>query len=154
VVILSIGASGLMIENYAEIMVMAKRLDQHKQRQEAVSLFGKNLVRRSGSACELCESTGTKLSVYEVPPVEDEPVFEHCIFICETCSGQLSQPKTIDSNHWRCLSKSVWSEIVPIQVISVAMLKRLEKDSDWAAEILEQLYLAEEIESWAAQVTI
>ncbi len=47
---------------------MAKGLDKHRERLEAVALFGKDLTRRSGSKCELCETSNVKLQIYEVPP--------------------------------------------------------------------------------------
>ena len=83
---------------------MARGLDQHKERQRILSSFGKDLTRRCKSTCELCEAKEVKLSIYEVPPVLSEPEYESCIFICETCSEQLANPKRIDANHWRCLN--------------------------------------------------
>ena len=48
---------------------MAKGLDKHRERLEALALFGKDLTRRAGSKCELCETAGVKLQIHEVPPV-------------------------------------------------------------------------------------
>jgi len=89
---------------------MAKGYDQHKERQNALSLFGKNLARRSGKSCELCGTSGISLQVMEVPPLPEEPEFERVIFICETCQKQIQRPKQIEPNHWRSLNNSVWSE--------------------------------------------
>ena len=130
---------------------MSKGLDKHKQRSDSLSYFGKDLVRRSGSHCELCDASGTKLSIHEVPPVPKEPEFEHCIFICETCKEQIEKPKTVVPDHWRCLNTSAWSQEPAVQVMSVLMLDKLidtTKDNDWMKELREQLYLPEEIESW------
>ena len=60
---------------------MAKGLDQHRERLEALALLGKDLTRRAGSKCELCETAGAKLQIHEVPPVPSEPELEGCIFI-------------------------------------------------------------------------
>ena len=38
-------------------------------RQNILSRFAKDLVRRSRSKCELCEKSGAKLEVYELPPL-------------------------------------------------------------------------------------
>jgi len=130
---------------------MSKGLDKHKQRSDSLSYFGKDLVRRSGSHCELCDASGTKLFIYEVPPVPKDPEFEQCIFICETCQEQIEKPKTVVSDHWRCLNTSAWSQEPAVQVMSVLMLDRLidtTKENEWMKELREQLYLTEEIESW------
>lgn len=126
---------------------MAKGRDKHQERRQALSLFGKDLTRRAGSQCELCEASGVKLVITEVPPVPKEPDFAHCLFTCESCSEQIDNPKRIDSNHWRCLNKAIWSELLPVQVTAILMLRRLEKH-DWAAELLDQAYITNEAQIW------
>ena len=126
---------------------MAKGRDKHQERQQALSLFGKDLTRRAGSQCELCEASGVKLVITEVPPVPKAPNFDHCLFTCENCREQIDNPRRIDSNHWRCLNKAIWSHLVPVQVTAVLMLRRLAKE-DWAAELLDQAYLTDEVQTW------
>ena len=46
---------------------------------------------------------------------------------------------------------TVWSEIPAIQVASVRVLKSLEDDQPWAREVLEQVFLEPEIETWVGQ---
>ena len=130
---------------------MSKGSEKHKQRNEAIIYFGKDLVRRSGSHCELCDAHGTKLTIHEVPPVPKVPDFDHCIFVCEACSEQINSPKKIDTNHWRCLNTSAWSQIPAVQVMSVLMLNHL-SSHDWAVELKEQLYLAPEIQEWLESI--
>lgn len=130
---------------------MSKGLDKHKQRSDSLSYFGKDLVRRSGSHCELCNASGTKLSIYEVEPVPKAPDFDQCIFICDNCKQQIEKPKTIDPDHWRCLNTSIWSQVPAVQVQSIIMLNTLiekEKENDWMKELKDQLYLSEEISEW------
>lgn len=132
---------------------MSKGLDKHKHRSESLSYFGKDLVRRSGSHCELCNASGTKLSIYEVPPVPKEPDYEHCIFICESCREQIEKPKTVKPDHWRCLNTSAWSNIPAVQVMSILMINQLidtQKENEWLQDLKDQLYLTEEIEAWIA----
>ena len=126
---------------------MAKGLDQFKQRQEALNRFGKDLARRAKSRCELCDVDGVKLVTHEVEPVPNEPDFDHCILVCNTCKEQLDNPKRIDPNHWRCLNTCVWSEIPAVQVTAVRMLDSL-NDQPWAGDLKEQLYLSPEVETW------
>jgi protein PhnA len=126
---------------------MAKGLEKHRQRIEALNQFGKDLARRCSSSCELCGASGTKLRIHEVPPIPEEPDYDHCIMICETCQEQIEHPKRMDSNHWRCLNSAAWSEVTAVQVMAIHLLKRLE-DQDWAKELREQLYISPQAESW------
>lgn len=127
---------------------MAKGLHEHQQRHQGLSRFGKDLTRRSGASCELCDTQGVKLSIHEVPPVPAEPDYDHCVFLCEQCIEQLEQPKKRDSNYWHFLSLKVWHEVPAIQVLSVWMCRQLASDTPWASELLEQLYLSEEVTDW------
>lgn len=133
---------------------MSKNHAKHQERHHGLSQFGKDLVRRCGARCELCEAHGVKLGVYEVPPIVAEPDYEHCIMICETCSGQLDRPKTIDPTYWRFLATSMWSSVVPVKVISVVLLAHLAKQQDWAGELLEQAYMEESERAWADEVEL
>lgn len=134
---------------------MAKGYEKHKEREENLSLFGKDLVRRSGSCCELCNTGEVKLSIYEVPPAPAEPDFELCIFICDSCRSQLDKPKTIENNYWRnSLHEKIWSEIAPVQVTAYRLLQKISLSAEWAVEILDQAYLDEEIREWAAKAPL
>lgn len=125
---------------------MAKGFDKNQERKTELSLFGKNLVRRSGSACELCSSGGTALSIYEIPPVSKEPDYDRCIFICGECREQIDNTGKINSDHWRCLNNSIWSETAVIQALSLRMLRILAEKHNWAEELLDQVYPDPEVE--------
>ena len=49
----------------------------------------------------------------------------------------------MDSNHWRCLNDSMWSEHLPVKVMAWRMLNRL-KGEGWSLDLLNMLYLTEE----------
>ena len=49
----------------------------------------------------------------------------------------------MDSNHWRCLNDSMWSEHLPVKVVAWRMLNRL-KGEGWSLDLLNMLYLTEE----------
>lgn len=104
------------------------------------------LLIRADSTCELCTSS-KKLSLYEIPPVTkvDETT---SIVTCAICRSQIEDASTMDVNHWRCLSESMWSEHVPVQVMAFRLLTQL-KDEAWARDLLEQLYLDESFIEWA-----
>jgi protein PhnA len=129
---------------------MAKGRDAFDARRNELSLFGKDLARRSGRKCELCQAQGVSLSIFEVPPVPKAPDFDHCIFICSTCAEQIEQPKRRDANHWRCLTQSVWNETPSIQAISVALLSTF--DTDWAQDTREIVFCDDSISAWSNDI--
>ena len=125
---------------------MDKGYDENQLRKNELNFLAKDLVRRSRSKCELCGTDGVKLTVFEVPPESHHVTADQCLFLCETCRGQIEKPKRMDADHWRCLNNSIWSEIPAVQIMSARILKRLTKEH-WAEELLEQAYFDEEVEA-------
>mgnify|MGYP000176564438 CR=1 FL=1 len=122
---------------------MAKGRDKYEARQQELSLFGKDLVRRCGAQCEMCGDSGVSLSIFEVPPVPNEPDFDRCAMFCETCQEQIGNPKRRDNNHWRCLNGAIWSEVPVVKALAVAMLDKVAAQEEWAKDLQEQVYLHE-----------
>jgi protein PhnA len=108
--------------------------------------FERELNKRSGSQCELCAAT-ENLKEFQVLPTKKGGLDES-IFACSTCIDQIENPGHEDLNHWRCLNDSMWSEHIPVQVMSWRMLSRLRKNG-WPQELLEQMYLDEDTLEWA-----
>lgn len=133
---------------------MAKGLETHRLRQNKLSLLGKDLTRRSRATCELCTTSGVALSIYEVPVAPKDPDLEHVLHLCDNCTSQLSKPKSIQPNHWRMLSETIWSEVPAAQILSVRILKHLAKSEAWAQEILESAYLDEELTARIEEASI
>jgi protein PhnA len=106
----------------------------------------KSLQDRSGNQCELCAST-SNLSIYNVPP-NGYGTVDDSVLICEICKTQLENPASIDSNHWRCLNESMWSEVDAVKVISWRMLNRL-RNEGWSRDLLEMMYLEDDVKKWA-----
>jgi protein PhnA len=102
----------------------------------------RTLNKRSGSQCELCAAT-ENLKVYAVLPTKKGGADES-ILACTTCIDQIENPGNEDQNHWRCLNESMWSEHIPVQVVSWRMLSRLRNN-----ELLEMMYLDEDTLAWA-----
>ncbi|MGL5176476.1 MAG: PhnA protein [Cetobacterium sp.] len=123
---------------------MAKGFDKHQERLNIVSGFGKNLARRSKSKCELCETIGVKLSVFEVPPSKDEPDYDRCIFLCDSCIELLKNIKRSKENDFRFLSGAMWSETPIVKVTAIYILNSIKEKYSWAEELLENAYLDEE----------
>lgn len=133
---------------------MSKGHAKHHERHHGLSQFGKDLVRRCGSKCELCESAGVKLAVFEVPPIDAEPNYDHCIMVCETCQGQIDRPKSIEPDYWHFLANTMWSPVQPAKIMAVVMLHHLSAKHPWASDLLEQVYLEPEEDGWVSAVTL
>ena len=126
---------------------MAKGREKHQERQRALLALGTPLSRRASSKCELCSTAGVSLRPLEVLPEEEEPRLERCILICAACTpgtqGDLESPE-----RWRFLEEVAWSELPPLQVTAVRMLRAMESSEPWAASALELLYLSPEVSDW------
>lgn len=105
-----------------------------------------SLLNRSEQKCELCK-TGITLKVYEVPP-QSGVNEDNSIMVCEKCLAQIEKKEKLDSNHWSCLSATMWSEVPGVQVVSWRLLNRLRNES-WAMDNLDMMYLDEERLAWA-----
>lgn len=104
------------------------------------------LQERSGSMCELCASN-KNLSIYEVPP-DNDGSSDQSILTCDTCKDQIESPDSIDPNHWRCLNDSMWTPVPAVQVMAWRILNRI-KSEGWPQDLLDMLYLEEDVQSWA-----
>jgi protein PhnA len=105
------------------------------------------LSDRSGATCELCGSQ-KELKVYEVKsgPVGIEPN----VLICEVCLLQIASEAPLDTNHWRCLNTSMWSDVPAVQVLVWRILSKLVNQGQaWAQDLLDTLYLDEDMLRWA-----
>lgn len=104
------------------------------------------LKARSNNQCELCKATDN-LTVYALPP-NNEQREEDNILVCDVCNAQLLKKAELDAAHWSCLNESMWSEAVPVQVVSWRMLNRLRNES-WAADAIDLIYFDEPTLAWA-----
>lgn len=102
----------------------------------------RELIKRSGGKCELSGVT-ENLKVYQILPTRKGGIDES-ILASETIIDQIENPEKMDTNLWRCLNDSMWSEHLPVQVVSWRMLSRLRNQ-----ELLEQMYLDEDDLAWA-----
>ncbi|MGD9970431.1 MAG: PhnA domain-containing protein [Sulfuricurvum sp.] len=99
------------------------------------------LNERSGGICELCGSS-EGLEAYAVEPSDGSA--DKSAYLCATCRAQLSDPANLDTDHWRCLSDSMWSQTPAVQVLAYRLLSAL-GDQDQ----LDMMYLEEEVKVWA-----
>jgi protein PhnA len=101
----------------------------------------KELEDRSGSICELCGAP-EKLMPYNVEP-NSHMSLDNSLLACPTCIEQIDNHDLIESNHWRCLNESMWSEYRPVQIMAWRMLNRLRSEG-WPQDLLDMLYLDDE----------
>lgn len=106
----------------------------------------KALQIRSQHSCELCKATET-LSIYTVQPSKNINLTDS-IYACQTCISQIEDSNLINSNHWRCLNDSMWSEFLPVQVMAWRMLNRL-LSAGWSQDLLDMMYLDDDSLAWA-----
>lgn len=104
------------------------------------------LLKRGESKCELC-SAHENLNAYDVPPITITSV-DKSVLVCETCLDQIENPNNMDPNHWRCLNDSMWSATPAVQVMAWRLLNRL-TDEGWPNDLLEMLYIEDDIKKWA-----
>lgn len=109
--------------------------------------FERELHQRSNQLCELCGGI-EDLSGYEVPASPVQGLAAH-ILVCANCLSQFEDTEPRDVNHWRCLNDSMWSPEPAVQVMAWRMLHRL-KAEGWPQDLLDMLYLDEELLAWAA----
>ena len=115
----------------------------------ALQGLGKDLARRAKSKCELTGVAGVPLRPYEVPPVGADPEIERTLLVSEECIEVLDHPDRLKGREWQCLAEVVWSEMPAVQVVAWRMLHALAQREDWAREVIGNVFLDEEVESWA-----
>lgn len=133
---------------------MGKGYETHQARVLAMQGLGKDLARRAKSKCELTGAAGVPLRPYEVPPVGEEPDIGKTLLISEACHEVLERPERLKGREWQCLAEVVWSEMPAVQVVAWRMLNELAKREDWAREVIEEIFLDEEVEAWAKSAAL
>ena len=99
------------------------------------------LQQRSNTTCELC-GNNERLSVYNLPDVKDGGE-KTALYACNVCVEQMEDADKIDTNHWRCLNDSMWSEHDAVKIMAWRMLNRIKED--WPQDLLDMMYLEEDI---------
>lgn len=110
--------------------------------------FEKQLIERSGGVCELSGQKEELVAYLVAPKTGNTP--DDYIYITQTLNQQLTGEKEIESNAWRCLNESMWSEVAAVKVVAYRMLDAL-KNEGWPADLLEMIYLDDEELAWAKE---
>ena len=126
---------------------MAKWKGISKARKNNVIEFGKELVRRSKSTCELCGESGRSLSVYEVGKTDDEADVERCIHICNECKNTIKNLNKAKENDRRFLNYAIWSEVIAVKATAIHIISELEEKNrySWIEDLLDMIYIDDEL---------
>jgi protein PhnA len=113
----------------------------------SVADFEEELLNRSGSKCELCESQ-EDIKALEVSSVGLSLSTDTCAILCGVCRAGLKDPKSVSEYHWACLHGTIWSPLPAIQVLSWRLLNYLSEEG-WAQDLLGQMFLDDDTMAWA-----
>ena len=105
------------------------------------------LKERSNSSCELCSNETLELRGYAVPPKNNDST-DNEVVLCTDCYDSITKGDYSNTNHWRCLTGSIWSEVPAVQALSYKILKKLTSEA-WATEAIESVYLEDAVVDWA-----
>ena len=136
-----------------------------KLREKLRMGLGRELSRRAKSRCELC-SASTSLSIFEVPPLPEEPSVARSLFLCEVChqrlavvlpnpkkKSQLNEGGLFQSNDILFLQGKVWAEISVVQVAAILLsYKAKNLGYGWAIEMIDGIYMEENVEHWLQEL--
>lgn len=121
---------------------MAKGYQANKERQEALSAFGKSIGKRAGFACEWCGDKDD-LRVWDSQP-DQEPEMETLALLCGRCRG-LAEGKKADAKELRAIRNALWSDVPAVAEGAAAVLARCKEP--WAREAIEESFIDEEVKA-------
>jgi protein PhnA len=106
------------------------------------------LLARAQHQCELCNQSPVT-EAHGVAP-RHQAAIENQVALCAQCAEQLAQLQP--SAHWRCLEGSIWNPEPAVQVLSYRLVHHFEAEN-WARQLLESVYLDEDLLQWALPST-
>jgi protein PhnA len=104
------------------------------------------LASRGDGKCEICQASDD-LNVFQVPESPDNSVHSH-VYICALCESQIATNESLDLQHLRCLTNSMWSSTQAVQVLSYRLLHKCTSEP-WAQDALDIMYLDDSLKDWA-----
>jgi hypothetical protein len=115
---------------------MSKGYLSHKERQNDVSAFGKNVGKRAGFKCEWCESRDD-LRLWDYRP-DAPPEMETLALLCGRCrdwaDGRKAAPEEL-----RSIRNALWSDIPAVAEGAARVLARCREP--WVREAIEDSFI-------------
>lgn len=102
------------------------------------------LAERNQQLCELCNHE-TATEAFTVSPRNDSTI-DHQVALCNNCFSAMADSSNVA--HWRCLEGSIWSVDPAVQALSYRLLYE-HKAENWAQNLLDSVYLEEDVVIWA-----
>ncbi len=121
---------------------MAKGYQANKDRQAALSGYGKAIGKRAGFCCELCGEK-EELRVWDQQP-DREPTMESLALLCGRCRA-LAEGRKADSNELRAIRNALWSDIPAVAEGAAVVLARCKEP--WVREAIEESLIDEELKT-------
>ena len=121
---------------------MAKGYQANKDRQEAVSLFGKQIGKRAGFKCEWCGSK-EDLRMWDYRP-EREPEMDTLALLCGRCR-ELADGKKADLIELRAIRDALWSDIPAVAEGAARVMASCKEP--WAREAIEESFIDENVKA-------
>jgi len=119
---------------------MAKGYQANKDRQAALSGFGKAIGKRAGFVCEWCGEK-EELRVWDLKP-DLEPAMESLALLCGRCRT-LADGRKADLNELRAIRNALWSDIPAVAEGAAAVLARCKEP--WIREAIEESLIEENL---------
>ncbi len=119
---------------------MAKGYQANKDRQAALSGFGKAIGKRAGFVCEWCGEKD-ELRVWDQKP-DREPALESLALLCGHCRS-LADGRKADLNELRAIRNALWSDIPAVAEGAAAVLARCKEP--WIREAIEESLIDEDL---------
>jgi protein PhnA len=115
---------------------MAKGYQANRERQEAISGFGKALGKRAGFKCEWCESKD-ELRPWDHRP-DSEPGLDGLALLCNGCR-ELADGRKADLSELRAIRNALWSNVPAVAEGAAAVLARCREA--WVREAIEDSFI-------------
>jgi len=116
---------------------MAKGYQKHHARLDAITLLGKDLARRAGRACELCESRD------DCRPFDTDadaaPSLDTLTLLCGGCRDLLGRAGKVPPDHLRFVAAHAWTDRAALRHVVLTLLEPLSED--WAREAVENVQM-------------
>lgn len=119
---------------------MAKGHQAHKERQEAIQGFGKEISKRAAFRCEWCEGR-EELRLWDYQP-DKEPLAENLALLCRTCR-ELADGRKGDEHELRSIRNALWSNLPAVSEGAAVVLAGSRQP--WVREAIEESLIDEQV---------
>jgi len=121
---------------------MAKGYQANRERQEAVSAYGKAIGKRAGFACEWCGEK-EELRVWDQKP-DREPEMDRLALLCGRCRT-LAEGRKADLIELRAIRNALWSDVPAVAEGAARVLARCREP--WIREAIEESLIDEDLKT-------